>query len=238
MQRQGFSLWFSLIISLTLSACLSTPKVPEPGPDKQGMGLVSGAAMGAGAGAVTGAEVAAATGPGAWIGAGLGAIYGSISGLGVDLLEEDQIQREEETKLTREMAWVQEILNEHYARRLDLHPSRDIFPADLFFDGDGVELRPEGRLLAQELAAMSKHRMPWSRLVIASYVMSNDKESTYSQYITERRAKELADVFVAQGIEPRRLSTQAVTVAEPVVLDPDDSPDRYKQAIELIPLDY
>ena len=42
---------------------------PTPGPDKQGEGLLFGAASGAGAGAVTGAQIASTTGPGIAIGA-------------------------------------------------------------------------------------------------------------------------------------------------------------------------
>ena len=75
-------------------ACSPFTTDPVPGPDKQSIGTFGGAATGAGAGAVIGAQLTAATGPGAWVGAGFGALFGMFSGLGLDLLEEDQINRQ------------------------------------------------------------------------------------------------------------------------------------------------
>jgi len=48
---------------LSLSACSPFGSGPFPGPDKQGIGTVAGAALGAGSGAVWGAQVSAGTGP-------------------------------------------------------------------------------------------------------------------------------------------------------------------------------
>ena len=109
-------------------ACSPFTTEPVPGPDKQAVGTWTGAATGAGAGAVVGAQVTAAAGPGAWIGAGFGAVFGMFSGLGIDLLEEDQINRQIQEQEMRELSWVHEVLAEHYARRMELHPNRDIFP--------------------------------------------------------------------------------------------------------------
>ena len=92
-----------LVLAVGLSACAPTlDEDPIPGPDKQGMGMLTGAMAGASAGAITGAQLGSVTGPGALVGAGVGAVYGSIRGLGVDILEEDQIQRERELALARE----------------------------------------------------------------------------------------------------------------------------------------
>ena len=70
-----------VLVLLLLAGCVG----PYPGPDKQGAGLVQGAAVGAGAGAVTGSQLAAGTGPGALVGAGVGAVAGSIQGFAKDL---------------------------------------------------------------------------------------------------------------------------------------------------------
>ena len=211
---------------------------PQPGPDRQAVGTYLGAATGAGAGAITGAQLTAATGPGIAIGAGFGALFGGLSGLGQDMLEEDQLRRFEEQHELRQRLWAQEILAEHYARRLALHPSRDIFPADVFFEADSSSLRPESAVLIREIARYTKTRVPWSRIVIAAYSTANTLESTYAQHITDRRAKEIATQFIRAGIEPRRLLTQSVTLSEPIVVDPNDSYGRYRQAIEIVALDY
>lgn len=225
-----------LIISLTLllSACSTTP---QPGPDKRAAGMVVGAAVGAGAGAVTGAEVASITGPGALVGAGLGAIAGGIRGLAQDAIEEDLIAISSKLSHETDLARVHDIILSHYERRLELHPSRDIYPADLFFDADKVELMPESVLLAKQIAKLNLYRFPWSRFVIASYVQSADVNSEYAKHLASNRAEALNNIFVESGMNPRRIVSRAIIVPAPILLDPFDRSDRYSQAIEFIPLD-
>jgi outer membrane protein OmpA-like peptidoglycan-associated protein len=119
---------------------------------------------------------------------------------------------------------------------LELHPNRDIFPADWFFDGDGIKLKPEGYVLTSEIARLQKNRMPWSRLIITAYNTA-PLESKYSEFLTKRRAESIANQMVRSGIEPRRVLTKPVTLEEPVLIDPEDHPSRYRQAIEIIALD-
>ena len=208
------------------------------GPDKQGTGLLYGAALGAGSGAVTGAQMAAGAGPGAWVGAGLGGFFGMLNGIASDILEEDQVGREEDLQCTKQKLWVQEVLSQHYARRLELYPNRDIFPADLFFRADNAKLRKEGEMLAQAVTGMTKNRLPWSRILIASYATANDASSSFAKYLSEKRAQALATQFIHAGVEPRRVLAQGVVIQEPLVVDPHDSPGRYRQAVEIIPLDF
>ena len=95
------------------------------------------------------------------------------------------------------------------------------FPADWFFESDSVEIKPESRRLVEEIARMTRNRMPWSRIVIAVYNTSQDPAAAYPQHLTKRRAEELAVAFVGVGMEPRRILTQAVTISEPILIDPD-----------------
>lgn len=228
---------FLVLCFLCLSACSPFTTEPVPGPDKQGQGMLSGAMLGAGGGAIYGAQISAGAGPGAWVGAAFGAVYGLFSGLGIDLLEEDSLRREIETQQLREVAWVQELLAEHYARRLELHPARDIFPADWFFEGDSLELKPSAVILAREIGRISKERMPWSRIVVASYMTSQDSDSAYANYVSKKRAQEIASQFVVAGLEPRRVLAQGMALKEPILIDPKDSVSRYNQSIEIVALD-
>ena len=222
-----------LLISVFLLSCAE----PVPGPDKQGGGMLEGAALGAGAGAITGFQVGAGTGPGAVVGAGVGAVAGSIRGLVKDQEEEDLLALSAATRQERERAIVHEVLRDHYKRRIELHPTRDIYPADLFFDGDDVKLRPSALPILREIAVGTRHRLPWSRIVIASYVKAMNDKSEYAQHLAEKRSRAIFDQFVRIGLEPRRLEARAVIVSAPLLIDPDDNPGRYNQAIELIPLD-
>lgn len=228
----------SLQFFLFCSCGLIQNKNPYPGPDKQGEGVIYGSGIGAGAGAVIANNLALSSGPGILIGAGAGALLGIIKGVGVDLLEEDEIRRTRELEQLKAMSWVQEVLGEHYQRRLELHPDRDIFPADMFFDSDEVTLKDDSKLLIWHLAKLTKHRMPWSRIVIAAYTTTNDPENSYAKHITEERARELAVYFVRAGIEPKRIMYRSVSLESPVLIDPKDYADRYRQAIEIIPLDF
>lgn len=228
---------FLLLLSFGFQACTPFTADPVPGPDKQAVGTYGGAAVGAVSGAVIEKQIYGSITEGAWIGAAFGAIYGLFSGLGVDLLEEDQIRRFQELQRAKEVAWVQQVLAEHYARRLELHPNRDIFPADWFFDSDHSDLKPEAVILAREIAHLAQKRAPWSRLVIAVYVSAPNPDSNYAQYLSKRRAEEIALQFVRAGVEPRRVLTEALTLKDPVLVDPDDHPDRYRQAIEIIAID-
>ncbi len=228
------------------------------GPDKQFEGGLLGAATGAGAGAVTGFQVGASTGPGALVGAGLGAVAGGIRGAVQDKQEDQLLELSARTSSARQVTYAQELLKEHYARRLELHPTRDIFPADWFFDGDSSTLLPHGRAILYEVAGLNERRAPWSRLQITVYNKSRDtatlaqqgpepvdastadassSEVLYGKRLAERRAQAIGDCLVRAGIEPRRLQAQAVLVPDPVLIDPHDRPDRYSQAVELNALD-
>ncbi len=220
---------------VTVSGCASNR--PVEGPDKMLVGEAVGALQGAGAGAVTGAQLTAGAGPGAAVGAGLGAVVGAIHGAVVDANEDVAMRTEQQIKDQQARAAAQEILAEHYKRRIALHPSRDIFPADLFFDGDDVSVCQSGLAVIKELALMNEQRLPYSSLVVAVYSKGASPESPYPRHLTEERAKEFANQLIHAGMEPRRVQTRAVVVDAPVVIDPLDNPTRYNQAIEIIAID-
>ncbi len=228
---KGFGL---LVCGFIVGACSSQPVA---GPDKVFAGETIGALEGAGAGAVTGAQVSAGAGPGAAVGAGLGAVLGALHGLATDQSEEAQIRTSAQFKEEKSRAIAQEILSEQYKRRMELHPTREIFPADLFFQGDSATMCPSGVNVVRELAKINSSRLPYSRLVVAAYAKSTEPESSYAQHLTERRSREFVNQLVRAGIQPRRLETRAVVVNAPLLIDPLDDPTRYNQAIEIIPID-
>ncbi len=230
--RTSLSVCCALLIAI--SGCAQKP---VEGPDKVFQGEAIGVLEGAGAGAVTGFQVGAGAGPGAAVGAGLGAVVGAIRGLAQDGVEETDIRVARDVKQQREVAIAQEALADHYKRRIELHPTRDIFPADLFFRGDSTKVCPSGVHILREIAKMNEFRLPYSRLVVAVYVKSSDAESPYAIHLSEQRSRAIVDQLVRSGVEPRRLQTRAVVVDAPVLIDPLDNPTRYNQAVEIIPAD-
>lgn len=211
---------------------------PVEGPDKMFAGTGLGALEGAGAGAITGAQFTAATGPGAAIGAGFGAVMGGIHGAMRDELEDTQMRIGRRTEAEKRRIVAQETLATHYQRRMEMHPGRDIYPADIFFRGDSAKMCPSGVGVVREMAALNRFRLPYSRLVVVAYAKSTGVEdTTYVQHLTDRRSREFVNQLVKAGVEPRRLETRSVIVDGPVLLDPKDDPTRYNQAIEIIPID-
>ena len=164
---------------------------------------MQGLLWGAGSGAVTGAQFGSAAGPGAAVGAGLGVIAGGIHGYVQDRNEDQMIRMSVATKSERQRSIAQEKLNDHYSRRVELHPGRDIFPADIFFFGDQMKPNSSAPALVREIADLNKTRYPWSRLGVAVYIQSKAKDPEFARRLALERSKELGDLFVRAGIEPR-----------------------------------
>ncbi|MCB0310904.1 MAG: hypothetical protein KDD42_06705 [Bdellovibrionales bacterium] len=221
------------VLMIALSACAG----PQRGPDKQFGQALGSAAVGAGAGAVTGFQISSATGPGAAVGAGLGAVAGGIQGFARDQAEESLLDTAAGTQAQRRVAQAHEVLQEQYRRRLDLHPTREIYPADLFFYGDEAKLRSGARDLLREIASLNKTRLGWSRLAIVSYVRATTKNSRFAQFLAEKRSKEICDALVTSGLEPRRMRARGVVIKGPLLIDPNDNPARFNQAVEIVPMD-
>jgi outer membrane protein OmpA-like peptidoglycan-associated protein len=226
----------SLLAIVTINMGCSSQ--PVPGPDKRFSGGAVGAMEGAGAGAVMGFQMGLATGPGAAIGAGFGAAAGMIHGAVKDEIEDTEFEMGRKIAAAQRRTVAQDLLASHYRRRMALHPARDIYPADLFFSGDSAKLCAQGVSIIQEIAKLNEYRMPYSRLVVAAYAKSvGSPETTYTQHLTDRRSREIVNGLIKAGIEPRRLETRSVIIEAPLVIDPNDDPTRYNQAIEIIPVD-
>lgn len=225
----------SLLVAQFIVACSSRP---VPGPDKQFSGTAVGAMEGAGAGAVMGFQMGLATGPGAAIGAGFGAAAGAIHGVIKDGTEEFEMETGRRIRAEARRSVAQEILSDHFRRRMAVHPARDIYPADLFFNGDSAKVSARGVSVLEEVARLNQYRLPYSRLVIAAYAKSvGGEESSYIQHLTDRRSRAIVNQLIKAGIEPRRLETRSVIIDQPVLIDPSSDPTRFNQAIEIIPVD-
>lgn len=192
---------------------------------------------GAGAGAITGFQLGGVTGPGAAIGAGVGAVAGAVQGAFLDDLEDRQRLVSANALMESERTLAFSKLQEHYARRMRLFPSRDIFPGDVFFAEDSTSICPAAMPLLKEFAALQKNYHPWSRLGVTTYVVAAKKDSEYAQHLAEERARSLGNFLVRYGIEPRRIEARGLIVNSPVVVDPQDHPLRYAQAVEFSSLD-
>lgn len=217
--------------------CLAGCTVPQRGADKEASGSLVGALTGAGAGAVTGFQIGAGTGPGAAVGAGFGALAGGVRGAVQDAQEDEELRLARTIKQAEQRGAAQHILGEYYNKRIQWHPSRDLYPADVFFEEDKTVLSDNGKAVVDELGIMNKERFPWSRFGVIVYVKSKRKDSSYAKHIADHRALEIANRLIRAGIEPRRVEAHGQIVSEEVFRDPDEVGQRYAQAVEFIPLD-
>ena len=225
-----------ILFAVIFSSCADYSK-PIPGRDKQGAGLLSGAIMGAGSGMITGGQFAASVGPGAFIGMGFGALWGSLYGLGIDVLEEEDLYILSQVARNEDEVAAQYILLEHFELKSELHPGRDIFPADVFFKKDEVSLSRSGNAVAQVFSKMLAKRNPASRIEIIIYQVSKDENSTYAKYLGRKRGVAVGNALVKAGIEPRRLVFKSITLDNPLVFDQYDRAERYYQAVEFALVD-
>jgi len=208
-----------------------------PGPDKTFSNGATGAVTGGAAGAVTGFQIGSGLGPGAVVGAGLGFAAGAVHGLVRDRQEVQLKNLQNETVEEKRKAIAQKLIMENYERRMRLHPSRDIYPADIFFVGGSATLRSCAKDLIAQIVELNKDRMTWSRFAVTSYVKSLDHTNEYAINLAKDRAISIANELIHKGFDQRRIENRAVLIEAPILIDDNDHPARYNQAIEFIPID-
>ena len=252
---------FLIFCFLLILGCSTSEYVP--GPDKQMEGGMQGVLIGASSGAITGAEVTAATGPGAFIGAGLGFAAGALKGAILDENEEALAHIQYLTSQEQQRAKVHAILSKYWAVREELHPGREIYPASLFFNGDSVKLTRVGKMVLKEITRIKKESNTWSRLIIGVYVKSRlienpidalqkidmtkddiraaeDVESQdvklgYGEHLVTKRAVEIGNFMATSGINPRRIETRPIVMADSIIKCQDqDIQKKYSQSVEFI----
>jgi outer membrane protein OmpA-like peptidoglycan-associated protein len=160
-----------------------------------------------------------------------------VRGAVQDAQEEEELRLARAIEQAEQRSAAQHLIAEYYNKRIQWHPARDLFPADVFFEEDKVVLSDSGKAIVDELGIMNKERFPWSRFGVVVYVKSNRKDSTYATYIAEHRALEIVNRLIRAGLEPRRVEAHGKIVSEEVFRDPDEVGQRYAQAVEFIPLD-
>jgi outer membrane protein OmpA-like peptidoglycan-associated protein len=164
-------------------------------------------------------------------------LAGGVRGAVQDAQEEEELRLARVVKQAERRSMAQHVIAEFYNKRLQWHPGRDLYPADVFFEEDKIVLSDNGKAVVDEFGIMNKERFPWSRFGVVVYVKSNQKDSSYAKYIADHRALGIANRLIRAGLEPRRVEAHGVAVSQEVFRDPDEIGQRYAQAVEFIPLD-
>src|SRR5512139_1347444 len=157
-----------------------------------------GAAVGTGVGAAVGAGLGQAIGgdtKGTLLGAGIGAVVGGLAGAGIGNYMEKQ-----ETALQQQFA-----ASDAASIRRDADVLAVTFKSDMLFDSGSAALKPGAY---QEINRVSQVlvKYPETRILVAGHT-DGDGSEAMNQQLSERRADNVRNALIAQGVAPARIRT-------------------------------
>ncbi len=179
----------------------------------------TGAAIGAVAGAVIGNQIS--HGRGSYVGAVLGGLAGGAIGHYMD-----KQQREMEAQLGREQA-----AHEVEIQRMPDDSLKLILDSQVSFDVDSARINPG---FADALRRMASVIRKYDKTVvhIIGHTDSTGSEE-YNQRLSERRAKAVADFFIAQGVNPARIHTEGRGEREPRATNATEAGRQLNRRVEI-----
>jgi outer membrane protein OmpA-like peptidoglycan-associated protein len=96
-------------------------------------------------------------------------------------------------------------------------------PADILFDFDKANIRPDADAALRQVSKLIAARHPGARLLILGHTDAKGSDA-YNQRLSERRAQAVQDWLISvAGLDPRRLSPAGRGETDPVA--PNTNPD-------------
>lgn len=208
---------------------------PVGGPDKSLAGAILGAGWGAGAGAVIGNQVND-TGPGAAIGAGFGATSGLLTGIGLDIAEETEIEQQREIDALkvqlasnhRNLSMLQDQLDDR-DRRLAMTSFTD----QIFFDKDQASLRAGSVAQLERLADVIKRNPYIGRVELHGHADSSS-EPERNQALSEARARSVGTYLANRGLSMDQLEIVAHGAKQPLASNDTESGRQLNRRVEIV----
>ncbi len=192
----------------------------------------------AGGGALAGAKLGVGALPGAGVGLASAALISAIQSFVINRTDDSLLRLENSLKTAKYSSTGQQLLLSYWEIRNKYFPSRDIFPAEFFFEVDSTNLSSLGKGLLQEIYLLNKDRFPWSRFGIISYVTTTDDRNNFSKDLAVKQVRVIGSYLISLGLNPRRVSASASLTDRPLVQTNDPNIDKmFFNAIEFVPLD-
>jgi len=166
-----------------------------------------GAAVGTGVGAAVGAGLGQAIGgdtKGTLLGAGIGAVVGGLAGAGIGNYMEKQ-----EAALNQQFA-----ASEAASIRRDANALAVTFKSDMLFDSGSAALKP-GAYQEINRVAQVLIQYPETRIRVAGHTDSDGSEA-FNQDLSVRRADNVRNALVGQGVAASRISTIGFGESQPI----------------------
>lgn len=215
---------FILLILVTglpaVQSCTTDPYTRERQTSRTVWGSVIGGAAGAAAGAATGRDSESRR-KRALIGLGVGALAGGTAGAYMDRQETLLRQRLEATGVSVTRIDDRIILN---------------MPSSITFETDSAELRPQ---FYDVLNSVSQVLEEYEKTLVnvAGHTDSTGAAS-YNQTLSEKRARNVAQYLIAQGVNPTRVAAEGMGENQPVASNqtPEGRQANRRVEITLAPL--
>lgn len=215
---------FILLILVTglpaVQSCTTDPYTREQQTSRTVWGSVIGGAAGAAAGAATGRDSESRR-KRALIGLGVGALAGGTAGAYMDRQEILLRQRLEATGVSVTRIDDRIILN---------------MPSSITFETDSAELRPQ---FYDVLNSVSQVLEEYEKTLVnvAGHTDSTGAAS-YNQTLSEKRARNVAQYLIAQGVNPTRVAAEGMGENQPVASNqtPEGRQANRRVEITLAPL--
>jgi len=166
-----------------------------------------GAAVGTGVGAAVGAGLGQAIGgdtKGTLLGAGIGAVVGGLAGAGIGNYMEKQ-----EAALNQQLA-----ASEAASVRREANALAVTFKSDMLFDSGSAALKP-GAYQEINRVAQVLVQYPETRIRVAGHTDSDGSEA-FNQDLSVRRADNVRNALVGQGVAASRISTIGFGESQPI----------------------
>lgn len=184
------------LIAVLLAGCA------EP-MSKTQKGAVYGTAIGAAVGAGLGQAIGGDTG-GTLLGAGIGAAVGGLAGAGIGKYMQDQ-----EVALQQQLA-----TSEAASVRRDANVLAVTFKSDMLFDSGSAALKA-GAYQEINRVAQVLVQYPETRIRVAGHTDSDGSEA-FNQDLSVRRAENVRNALVAQGVAAARINAIGFGETQPI----------------------
>lgn len=224
----------NILILATFSFSLISCSV-KPGPDKTVAGSMLGAAWGAGTGAVAGNQVSA-TGDGAAIGAGIGLVGGAITGAGLDITEEQELENQRQldglkvqvASNQQELIGIQDTLDERSQTLYNTAPGYEIY-----FDPELASIRAGSAAQLQRVADSIKLNPYVSQVEVHGH--SDDMGDTErNMRLSEARARTVASFLAQNGVSMDHINIVAHGAERPVASNENEAGRQLNRRAEIV----
>ena len=192
--RSGLSIF--AIAALLLAGCAQPMTKTQQG---AAVGTGVGAAIGAGLGQAIGGDT-----KGTLLGAGIGAVVGGLAGAGIGNYMEKQ-----EAALQQQFAASQAASVRREANMLAV-----TFKSDVLFDSGSAALKP-GAYQEINRVAQVLIQYPETRILVSGHTDSDGSEA-FNQDLSVRRADNVRNALVGQGVQATRINTIGYGESQPI----------------------